>query len=395
MVGASLSIGNCVACTPGTTLTETLELKINNTTGSTRTAFAFWATLVITKPDGTVTTQTINGCNDSGFPGNTIKGFESVPITFVCGSTVKLTNVFLAWTDAANIDKNKCPAILADPNGISPKCGKAAEILVTTPPSPPLLTDVDPGCGQTTGSITIANTTGLLYSVNGGSFAPYPSGSYTNLAPGVYSIVAKNADDCVSAPSSVTIDAAPATPGKPTLSAVQPTCIVTTGQITITSSTSGLQFSLDGGAYAPYPAGGYTVDGGDHTIRAKNGDGCVSELATIKINDQPPPPVAEAGSPFTKTCDDNVNGKQIGEAPVAGFSYSWSSSPSGFASSAANPTVNPSVTTTYTVTKTNNETGCSDTDQVTVTVNTTKPTAIAGSDFTKTCDDNVNGGQIG
>jgi hypothetical protein len=313
----------------------------------------------------------------------------------VCGSTIKLTNVFLAWTDASGGDKNKCPAILANPNGISPKCGKAAEILVTTPPSAPMLTRINPGCGQTTGSITISNTAGLLYSVNGGAFAPYPAGGYTNLVPGNYSIVAKNVEGCTSAASAVTINAAPPTPGKPTLSAVQPTCTVLTGKITVTSSTSGLEFSLDGNPYAPYPAGGYTVGAGEHTLRAKNSDDCVSELASITINAQPPPPVAQAGSPFIKTCIANPNGKQIGEAPAAGFTYSWSPSTGLSDANVSDPTANPSTTTTYTVTKTNTQTGCSATDQVTVTVNTTKPEAVAGNDFTKTCVDNVDGGKIG
>ncbi|MGV3589655.1 MAG: T9SS type A sorting domain-containing protein, partial [Adhaeribacter sp.] len=53
------------------------------------------------------------------------------------------------------------------------------------------------------------------------------------------------------------------------------------------------------------------------------------------------------------------------------------SSPVGFTSTAANPSVNPSVTTTYTVTKTNTASGCSDTDDVTVTVNKALPSGTA------------------
>jgi hypothetical protein len=54
------------------------------------------------------------------------------------------------------------------------------------------------------------------------------------------------------------VNAAPATPAAPTLAVTQPTCAVATGTITITSPTAGLTFSVNGGAYAAYPAGGYT-----------------------------------------------------------------------------------------------------------------------------------------
>jgi gliding motility-associated-like protein len=49
------------------------------------------------------------------------------------------------------------------------------------------------------------------------------------------------------------------------------------------------------------------------------------------------------------------------------YTYSWSSSPAGFTSTAANPTVSPTATTTYTVTVTN--TLCTATSTVIVTVN--------------------------
>ncbi|TDE41527.1 T9SS type A sorting domain-containing protein, partial [Flavobacterium rhamnosiphilum] len=87
------------------------------------------------------------------------------------------------------------------------------------------------------------------------------------------------------------------------------------------------------------------------------------------------------------TCISNPDGGSIGEVAEAGFTYSWISSPVGFTSTAANPTVNPSVTTTYTVTKTHTASGCSDTDEVTVTVNNTLPNAVAGNDVQILCSE--------
>jgi hypothetical protein len=47
LVGATVSGDLCNPSVPGTPITKTLILSINNTTGSDRTAFAFWGTLEI------------------------------------------------------------------------------------------------------------------------------------------------------------------------------------------------------------------------------------------------------------------------------------------------------------------------------------------------------------
>jgi hypothetical protein len=67
---------------------------------------------------------------------------------------------------------------------------------------------------------------------------------------------------------------------------------------------------------------------------------------------------------------------QIGSAAVSGSTYSWTSAPAGFTSTAANPTVTPLVTTTYTVVETITATGCTDTNSVVVTVNPLPDTSL-------------------
>ena len=57
----------------------------------------------------------------------------------------------------------------------------------------------------------------------------------------------------------------------------------------------------------------------------------------------------------------------IGDTLTPGDSYSWSSNPAGFISSAAGDTVSPTVTTTYYLTE-SNEHGCSKSDSVVITV---------------------------
>jgi len=122
--------------------------------------------------------------------------------------------------------------------------------------------------------------------------------------------------------------------------------------------------------------------------------GCTAQ-ASVTVTVDTTPPTAVAGADFTKTCSINPTGKVIGEASVAGFTYSWSPSAGLSSASVANPTANPTTTTTYTVTKTTTASGCSATAQITVTVDIAAPTADAGADFTKTCIANTSGLQIG
>ena len=122
--------------------------------------------------------------------------------------------------------------------------------------------------------------------------------------------------------------------------------------------------------------------------------GCSATDAVIVTVDQQVP-TADAGLDAEKTCVLNNTGVQIGSLPTSGQTYNWTPSSGLSATSLANPVANPSTTTNYTLTVTNVATGCSATDQVIVSVNTSLPTSNAGLDFTKTCVQNTNGLNIG
>ncbi len=122
--------------------------------------------------------------------------------------------------------------------------------------------------------------------------------------------------------------------------------------------------------------------------------GCSATDSVIATVDKSRP-TADAGTDFTKTCVTNPSGSTIGATAIAGQTYSWSPTLGLSNPLAANPNANPTATTTYTVTATKTATGCTTTDAVVVTVNTTVPTANAGTDFTKTCISNATGATIG
>ncbi len=110
-----------------------------------------------------------------------------------------------------------------------------------------------------------------------------------------------------------------------------------------------------------------------------NSSGCsASDQVTVTVNTAPP--IANAGTDFTKTCVQNPNGAPVGDVSVAGVTYSWSPTTGLSASNVSNPTANPSVTSTYTVTATNTANGCTATDQVIVTVDNSFPTVNGGAD---------------
>jgi gliding motility-associated-like protein len=73
-------------------------------------------------------------------------------------------------------------------------------------------------------------------------------------------------------------------------SVIQPDCNISTGSITINSSTIGLTFSLDGAPFVAYPVGGFIgLSPGTHTLQTKNLSICLSPISSILINAAPIP----------------------------------------------------------------------------------------------------------
>ena len=107
------------------------------------------------------------------------------------------------------------------------------------------------------------------------------------------------------------------------------------------------------------PAGTYTVEAANAATFITS---TMAGSAVIVMN---PSPMAKAGSSFGVCYGE---GNQIGRAPVAGNTYSWTSVPEGFTSGLANLKVYPTETTTYTLVETITATGCSNSNSVVVTV---------------------------
>ncbi|MFD0965077.1 beta strand repeat-containing protein, partial [Pseudofulvibacter geojedonensis] len=125
--------------------------------------------------------------------------------------------------------------------------------------------------------------------------------------------------------------------------------------------------------------GSVWVDGVEYTIATTTCTVPLTDSETVVVSS----PTANAGADGTITCTNTS--VQIGAASVAGFTYSWSPATGLDDATISNPTSTVGTTTTYTLTITETATGCTATDDVTVTVNNTVPTANAGTDGTITC----------
>jgi hypothetical protein len=122
--------------------------------------------------------------------------------------------------------------------------------------------------------------------------------------------------------------------------------------------------------------------------------GCTAtDQIVVTVNNTPP--TANAGIDATVSCNTNVGGALLGTPTVAGNSYSWTPSTGLNSSTLSQPTANPATNTTYNLTVTTTASGCTSTDQVDVTVNTTPASANAGPDGSVNCLNNGTGYGLG
>lgn len=258
-------------------------------------------------------------------------GTVTQPDCVVSNGSIQLTNLPTGnWTiNPGNITGNTNTTTVSNlPAGTYTfivtnqfNCNSAASaavniIAVIGAPATPVLTLVQPTCTVGTGSATISSSTaGLEFSLDGSAFSSYPVVGYTSIAPGVHTIIARNVSGCLSPLSTFVIDQQPTSPAAATVNVTQPTCTTSNGKIEITSTTIGLTFSLDAGPFTTYPALGYVVAAGIHTIAVQNSNGCTPTITNnIVVNPQPATPTVSVsnttitcfGSSSTITCAGNT-----------------------------------------------------------------------------------------
>jgi large repetitive protein len=147
-------------------------------------------------------------------------------------------------------------------------------------PETPVLATVDPTCIVATGSIEVTSPVGagFEYSIDGTAFQS--SALFENLVPATYTVTVRNSEGCISSASAV-IEVAPLSPETPVLAIVDPTCIVATGSIEVTSPVGvGYEYSIDGTAFQS-SALFENLASSNYTVTVRNSEGCLSALLRL------------------------------------------------------------------------------------------------------------------
>lgn len=136
---------------------------------------------------------------------------------------------------------------------------------------------------------------------------------------------------------------------------------------------------------------------GQYTLNVLNmTNGCTSSQ-TVQVSDNTVLPLAEAGPPFTLTCAVEQTTLQGSGSTGAIYSYAWTTQGGNIVSgsNSASPVVNQPGT--YSLLVTNTATGCSQTDNVQIIVETNVPTDFEYVLKNPTCKDNdgiISFGQV-
>ncbi|WPY99070.1 hypothetical protein [Christiangramia sp. OXR-203] len=333
VVQARLDAPTCVDCDEGTQQSFPLILSINNKTGSFRPTFAFFGTLEVRDAEGNlISTETISGCNDTdGLPANTITELPYPPINYTCGTNLKITNLYLAWTDASQVtdqsSKNSCTNITTNTTSkgvldIAPKCGTLGELNVETPLS---------GAVSTTDSSCYQFDDAEIEALPVGGLAPYTyswsngetTKTTTGLAPGTYSVTITDANGCTYDTEGMV--------GEPTeLQAI----VDSSNNVSCNGYSDGaIDISVNGGTadYTYEWSNGETtqdisgIPAGTYSVTVTDANGCTDTIVGIEIT-EPDELMAEVVDTNNLSCngysdgaiDISVNGG------TADYTYKWS-----------------------------------------------------------------------
>lgn len=171
-----------------------------------------------------------------------------------------------------------------DPSG----CTATVSVTINNPPAnppTPVFTTVQPTCAVPGGEINITTPTGpdFTYSIDGTNFQ---SGTtFTNLTPGDYTLIVRNADGCT-ASATFTINNAPDAPDAPGVSSPVEYCLNQTATALTATGNNLLWYTAatggTGSTTAPVPA--TTSVGSTSYFVSQTDNGCESSRAEIVVN---------------------------------------------------------------------------------------------------------------
>lgn len=236
------------------------------------------------------------------------------------GISYQASNVFNALSPGSYIIRVK------NTNGCSSSSATATVNAAPASPATPVAVITQPSCTVATGSVTISSPsgTGLTYSLDGINFQA--SNVFSNVAPGSYSIVAKNASGCTSG-INIVVNPAPAPPSAPAVNPVAYCLNATAAALTATGNGL-LWYTVaaggTGSSTAPIPS---TATAGTTTYYvAQTAGGCESPRAALIVTVTDVIVAAITGS--NKICLSGAGSTQLLNATPGGV---WSTSDNSIA----------------------------------------------------------------
>ncbi|WP_395803534.1 Ig-like domain-containing protein, partial [Daejeonella sp.] len=224
-------------------------------------------------------------------------------------------------------------------------------ISVTVNPLPTVTLSVPPSisiCQGTTITLS-ANATGkspfsYIWRTGGIEMSTQTGSTFTTSSSGVFDVKVVDANGCDAISSQLTITVNPL-PAQVVASVTQPTCILSTGSITVSSpKESGMTYSLDGFTYTNTTGVFTGVSSGTYTVYAKNANGCVGPTASVTVNAQPVTPAQPGAISGNTTVSANATETYSIAAVTNASRYTWTL-PNGWS---GNSTTNSITTTTAT-----------------------------------------------
>jgi len=206
-------------------------------------------------------------------------------------------------------------------------CTSSRTINVSTAPllTRPTIAVVQPTCLNAFGSFSITPVTGYTYQVNGGTFTA--TTNYPNQPVASYTVVAKDANGCLSQPATFQLTA-PIGPAVPDAHIIPATCQNAFASIVVdTPRAAGYTYSKDNGTtYQASPI----FDGlsqGTYTIIVRTSAMCTAQSVQYVINAAPVVPAVPVAQLTPPDCAGNLGSLTIIPQPGTVYSYSLNGGP--------------------------------------------------------------------
>jgi hypothetical protein len=296
-------------CAPFTVYSDTATITVNA---------QFIADATITGPGQVCDNAAINGIATpkAGTPNNTVFKFykqvgTGTPTLF---QTSTYTGSPIAYNTTGQIPQVKVWTVIELPVWAcyTNANGDTTTVNINAIPSAPIATINQPTCSLPTWQITINPVAGSTYSFDNG--VTYGTNNVSGqLASGSYQIKIKSAAWCESVATPAVVNIAPATPSASITTITQPSCTVSTGQITV-NPIAWYTYSFDNWVtYVPSNVSTQLASG-SYQVKVKNAAWCESPAVVAVVSASP--------LPLAPTITQVSNTLSV-QSPIAWASYQW------------------------------------------------------------------------